>query len=88
MALKRLELTFFLYCLSHETWFFCEIVHNVDLSLLNLIFCLNSVVTEQIGHLQQGLNPPSANMLYFHGPFLGLAIKTGIVTGILALTVS
>ncbi|RWR73837.1 putative sulfate transporter 3.4 [Cinnamomum micranthum f. kanehirae] len=39
-----------------------------------------------IGHLQQGLNPPSANMLYFHGPFLGLAIKTGIVTGILALT--
>ncbi|KAF6172886.1 hypothetical protein GIB67_035440 [Kingdonia uniflora] len=39
-----------------------------------------------IGHLPKGLNPPSANMLYFSGPFLGLAIKTGITTGILALT--
>jgi hypothetical protein len=34
------------------------------------------------------LNPPSANMLYFSGPDLELAIKTGIVTGILSLTVS
>ncbi|KAJ4748949.1 sulfate transporter 1 [Rhynchospora pubera] len=39
-----------------------------------------------IGHLQKGVNPPSGNMLYFHGSFLGLAIKTGIVTGILSLT--
>ncbi|XP_072965181.1 probable sulfate transporter 3.4 [Typha angustifolia] len=39
-----------------------------------------------IGHLQEGVNPPSVNMLYFHGSFLGLAIKTGIVTGILSLT--
>lgn len=42
----------------------------------------------QIGHLPKGLNPPSSNMLYFQGPFLGIAIKTGIVTGILSLTVS
>ena len=42
----------------------------------------------QIGHLPKGLNPPSANMLYFGGDFLALSIKTGIVTGILSLTVS
>ncbi|XP_054783551.1 probable sulfate transporter 3.4 [Prosopis cineraria] len=39
-----------------------------------------------IGHLPKGLNPPSTNMLYFSGPYLALAIKTGIVTGILSLT--
>ncbi|XP_077211775.1 putative sulfate transporter 3.4 [Tasmannia lanceolata] len=39
-----------------------------------------------IGHLQEGLNPPSANMLYFNGPYLGLAVKTGLITGILSLT--
>ncbi|KAK1422463.1 hypothetical protein QVD17_25598 [Tagetes erecta] len=39
-----------------------------------------------IGHLDKGLNPPSSNMLYFHGQFLGVAIKTGIITGILSLT--
>ncbi|KAH9624073.1 hypothetical protein KSS87_019655 [Heliosperma pusillum] len=39
-----------------------------------------------IGYLPKGLNPPSSNMLYFNGSFLALAIKTGIVSGILALT--
>ncbi|KAJ7951808.1 sulfate transporter 3 1 [Quillaja saponaria] len=39
-----------------------------------------------IGHLPKGVNPPSANMLYFNGRYLALAIKTGIVTGILSLT--
>ncbi|KAJ0440770.1 putative SLC26A/SulP transporter, STAS domain, sulfate anion transporter, STAS domain superfamily [Helianthus annuus] len=39
-----------------------------------------------IGHLEKGLNPPSSNMLYFHGEYLGVAIKTGIITGILSLT--
>ncbi|PKU78948.1 probable sulfate transporter 3.4 [Dendrobium catenatum] len=41
---------------------------------------------QTIGKLQEGLNPPSANMLYFQGSYLGLAIKTGIITGILSLT--
>ncbi|KAH7657345.1 sulfate transporter 3 protein [Dioscorea alata] len=41
---------------------------------------------QTIGHLQKGLNPPSANLLCFHGNYLSLAIKTGIVTGILSLT--
>lgn len=42
----------------------------------------------KIGELPKGLNPPSSNMLYFNGPYLALAIKTGLVTGVLSLTVS
>jgi hypothetical protein len=38
--------------------------------------------------LQEGLNPPSWNMLHFHGSYLGLVVKTGLVTGIISLTVS
>ncbi|KAL2941089.1 putative sulfate transporter 3.4 [Bienertia sinuspersici] len=38
-----------------------------------------------IGYLPKGLNPPSVNMLYFHGSYLALAIKIGIVSNILAL---
>ncbi|KAK6914920.1 STAS domain [Dillenia turbinata] len=39
-----------------------------------------------IGSLPKGLNPPSANMLYFRGQYIALAIKTGIITSILSLT--
>ncbi|KAG6757667.1 hypothetical protein POTOM_037988 [Populus tomentosa] len=39
-----------------------------------------------IGKLQEGLNPPSWNMLHFHGSYLGLVVKTGLVTGIISLT--
>ncbi|KAJ0038081.1 hypothetical protein Pint_22274 [Pistacia integerrima] len=39
-----------------------------------------------IGKLQEGLNPPSWNMLRFHGNHLGLVMKTGLVTGIISLT--
>ncbi|KAK8962525.1 putative sulfate transporter 3.4 [Platanthera guangdongensis] len=39
-----------------------------------------------IGRLEKGVNPPSADMLYFQGSYLGLVVKTGIVTGILSLT--
>ena len=39
-----------------------------------------------IGKLQQGINPASADMLFFQGNYIGLAIKTGLVTGILSLT--
>ncbi|KAL2493380.1 putative sulfate transporter 3.4 [Abeliophyllum distichum] len=53
-----------------------------------LIVCLKSKVhgIHTIGHLPKGLNPSSLNMLLFHGPYLTLAIKTGIITGILSLT--
>ncbi|KAF8398997.1 hypothetical protein HHK36_014863 [Tetracentron sinense] len=39
-----------------------------------------------IGKLQEGLNPLSWNMLHFHGGYLGLVMKTGLVTGIISLT--
>uniref|UniRef100_A0A0D9WLP7 STAS domain-containing protein n=1 Tax=Leersia perrieri TaxID=77586 RepID=A0A0D9WLP7_9ORYZ len=39
-----------------------------------------------IGNLPKGLNPPSVNMLTFSGSYVGLSIKTGIMTGILSLT--
>ncbi|XP_012856800.1 PREDICTED: probable sulfate transporter 3.4 [Erythranthe guttata] len=53
-----------------------------------LVVCLKSQLPgiKTIGHLPKGLNPPSSNMLYFHGTHLALAIKTGLVTGILSLT--
>ncbi|KAK1376026.1 putative sulfate transporter 3.4 [Heracleum sosnowskyi] len=60
---------------------------SVILSTL-IVFCLKSKLpmVKTIGHLPKGLNPPSSNMLYFQGSYLGLALKTGIVTGILSLT--
>ncbi|KAG8366727.1 hypothetical protein BUALT_Bualt17G0109400 [Buddleja alternifolia] len=39
-----------------------------------------------IGKLPEGLNPPSWNMLHLHGSYLGLVMKTGLVTGIISLT--
>ncbi|XP_042389608.1 sulfate transporter 3.1-like [Zingiber officinale] len=38
-----------------------------------------------IGHLKKGLNPPSVTSLTFTSPYLTVALKTGIVTGIIAL---
>ncbi|KAL1565121.1 putative sulfate transporter 3.4 [Salvia divinorum] len=53
-----------------------------------LVVCFKSKLhgIKTIGNLPKGLNPPSSNMLYFDGPHLALAIKTGIITGILSLT--
>ncbi|XP_027915808.1 probable sulfate transporter 3.3 [Vigna unguiculata] len=39
-----------------------------------------------IGKLPRGVNPPSADKLLFRGDHLGLAIKTGLITGLLSLT--
>ncbi|KAG9132735.1 hypothetical protein Leryth_014015 [Lithospermum erythrorhizon] len=38
-----------------------------------------------IGYLKKGLNPLSASELTFGGPYLMTSIKTGIITGIIAL---
>ncbi|KAI8544411.1 hypothetical protein RHMOL_Rhmol08G0294300 [Rhododendron molle] len=55
--------------------------------VMGISFLVFLLATRQIiGHLPKGLNPPSSNMLYFQGTYLGVALKTGIVTGILALT--
>ncbi|KAL3505975.1 hypothetical protein ACH5RR_031357 [Cinchona calisaya] len=40
---------------------------------------------EVIGHLKKGLNPPSLSELSFSSPYLMTAIKTGVITGIIAL---
>lgn len=40
---------------------------------------------EVIGHLKKGLNPPSIMDLAFGSKYLSTAIKTGIVTGVIAL---
>ncbi|OIT05290.1 PREDICTED: probable sulfate transporter 3.4 [Nicotiana attenuata] len=51
-----------------------------------IVFLLKSKTIQTIGHLPKGINPPSLNMLHFSGPHLALAIKTGIITGVLSLT--
>lgn len=60
---------------------------SVILSTL-LVFLLKSKIhgIATIGKLPRGLNPPSSNMLIFSGSHFALAIKTGLVTGILSLT--
>ncbi|GAV72677.1 Sulfate_transp domain-containing protein/STAS domain-containing protein/Sulfate_tra_GLY domain-containing protein [Cephalotus follicularis] len=52
-----------------------------------LVFCIKSKAhgIATIGYLPKGSNPPSSNMLLFNGHYLALAIKTGIITGILSL---
>jgi sulfate transporter 3 len=40
-----------------------------------------------IGKLKKGLNPPSATSLQFSPPYMMLALKTGIITGVIALAV-
>ncbi|KAK6780911.1 hypothetical protein RDI58_023095 [Solanum bulbocastanum] len=40
---------------------------------------------EVIGHLKKGINPPSYSELAFSSKYLAIAIKTGVVTSIIAL---
>ena len=42
----------------------------------------------QIGHLKKGLNPLTISDLAFGSPYLMTTIKTGVITGIIALAVS
>lgn len=42
----------------------------------------------QIGKLDRGLNRPSWDKLFFDSACLGTVIKTGIIAGIISLTVS
>lgn len=55
-------------------------------TLIVFAFKANSHGISVIGELPKGLNPPSWNMLQFKGTHLVLAIKTGITTGVIALT--
>ncbi|KAJ1687345.1 hypothetical protein LUZ63_018735 [Rhynchospora breviuscula] len=38
-----------------------------------------------IGYLKKGINPPSATSLEFSPPYIMVALKTGIITGVIAL---
>ncbi|XP_075514253.1 putative sulfate transporter 3.4 [Primulina tabacum] len=53
-----------------------------------LVVCIKPKAQQikTIGHLPKGLNPLSLNMLFFRGSHLALAVKTGLITGILSLT--
>ncbi|CAD6337782.1 unnamed protein product [Miscanthus lutarioriparius] len=51
-----------------------------------LSYIWKSPTISVIGILPRGVNPPSANMLTFSGSYVALAIKTGVMTGILSLT--
>jgi sulfate transporter 3 len=42
----------------------------------------------QIGYLKKGINPPSVMSLDFSPPYIMIAMKTGIITGVIALAVS
>jgi hypothetical protein len=45
------------------------------------------IFSPQIGQLKCGLNRPSWDKLIFDPTYLGLTMKTGLVTGIISLTV-
>lgn len=51
------------------------------------IYIYGTVNFFQIGELKKGLNPPSFGDLVFVSPYLTVAIKTGIITGVIALAV-
>ena len=42
----------------------------------------------QIGALKKGINPPSFGDFVFNSPYFPVALKTGIVTGFIAMAVS
>jgi sulfate transporter 3 len=54
-------------------------------SKLNVFFFLHLL---QIGQLKCGLNRPSWDKLIFDSTYLGTVMKTGVITGIISLTVS
>lgn len=53
-----------------------------------LVFCTHAENhgVQIVGHLKKGLNPTSFSLLVFHGPYLKIALKTGVITGLIALS--
>jgi high affinity sulfate transporter 1 len=41
-----------------------------------------------VNHIRKGVNPPSADQIYFTGELVGKGFKIGVVAGMIALTVS
>lgn len=42
----------------------------------------------QVKHIKKGVNPPSASEIYFSGKYLGAGVRIGVISGMIALTVS
>lgn len=42
----------------------------------------------QVNHIKKGINPPSADEIYFSGEYVSHGFRIGVVTGMVALTVS
>lgn len=40
----------------------------------------------QVKNIEKGINPPSASLIYFSGPFMLKGFKIGVVVGLIALT--
>ncbi|KAH0855885.1 hypothetical protein HID58_084146 [Brassica napus] len=51
------------------------------------LFPSEIILSSDIGELKKGINPPSITHLVFTSPYVTLALKTGIITGVLALAV-
>ena len=56
-------------------------------ALLFLIIITDNGNLSQVGDLKKGLNPLSMGHLNFESKYLTAVVKTGIITGILALAV-
>uniref|UniRef100_A0A7N0TVV3 STAS domain-containing protein n=1 Tax=Kalanchoe fedtschenkoi TaxID=63787 RepID=A0A7N0TVV3_KALFE len=41
---------------------------------------------QTVWHIEKGINPPSANQIFFSGEYLGKGFKIGMVAGMIALT--
>lgn len=42
----------------------------------------------QVKHIKKGVNPASASEIFFSGEYFGAGVKIGVVSGMVALTVS
>nr|XP_043620407.1 sulfate transporter 1.3-like [Erigeron canadensis] len=61
------------------------------ISVIVATFCVFITHAERDGvqivrHIEKGLNPSSANKIFFSGPFLAKGFKIGVVAGLIALT--
>lgn len=72
----------------HTTTLFSDDASSCNHVQSNLIMPSILGHVSQIGYLKKGLNPPSATSLTFMPPYIMVALKTGIVTGVIALAVS
>ncbi|XLT06613.1 hypothetical protein HN51_045362, partial [Arachis hypogaea] len=44
------------------------------------------MILHQVKHIKSGVNPSSANEIFFSGKYLGAGVRVGIVSGMVALT--